>query len=241
MPKKNAPARPPVKAKSALPAPRMAPKRVHIPWHRHTWVRIVGLLVVVALVIVGALQVHSFWKHHTTTSHSKAQVKTFDAQFQSELSPIGTFLTQAQNSPPQYAGGLMTQANYVSQTAQWYTTMETLSKQLNAAKVPPILAKAKAELIQGVQVFIDAINQFSLAGTTTDKNIAAQLVQLGTNTVTHAETVFSDGAQEEAIVVHAFGLPLPSGETPAVLQSPPAAPPETTTVSPASPSPSASP
>lgn len=238
MPKKNTPARPPVKAKSALPAPRVTPKRTHTPWHQRRVVRVIGLVVLVAIVILGALEAHSFWKHHTTTTHLKAQVKTYDTQFQTELSPIGTFLTQAQNSPPQFIGGLMKQADYVSQTAQWYTTMETLSKQLTSAKVPAPLAKANAELIQGVQVFIDAINQFKLAATTTDKAAAAQLVQLGTNTVTHAETVFSDGAQEEAIVVHAYGLPLPSGETPAVLQSPPAAPPETTTVSPASPSPS---
>lgn len=241
MPKKNAPARPPIKAKSALPAPRVAQKKIHIPWHKRPLVRIGALVVVLAVLVLAVLEVHSFWKHHTTTTHYKAQVKAFDTQFESELSPISTFLTQAQNSPPQFIGGLMKKPDYVSQTAQWYATMQTLNNQLTASKPPKPLLTAKAELIQGVQVFIDAIKQFSLAGTTTDKDAAAQLVQYGTNTVTHAETVFSDGAQNEKIVVHDYGLPLPQGETPASLQSPPPAPPETTTVSPASPAPAASP
>jgi hypothetical protein len=224
--KSSQPTRPPVKAKSALPAPRVSTKRVHIPWHQRRTIQALIGLVLLAVVVFGVIQGRRFWHHHTVTAHNKTAVKAFDTAFQADLTPLGNFLTQAQNAPPQYIGGLMPLPTYTSQTAQWLATTEALRTQISNLKAPGPLAKAQAEIVQATDVLIDGVKAFQLAGTTTDKTAASTLVQQGTNTLSHGLAVLEDGATEEETVVHDYGLPLPSGVTPSSLTATPQAPPE---------------
>lgn len=225
-PRRSEPARPPVKAKSALPAPRVSHQRAHTPFFRRRVVRAaLGMVALVVLVFV-AYRVHRAWHHHTVTMHTKAAVKTFDTAFQSDLTPLGNFLTQAENSPPQFIGGLMTRAEYTTETAQWLATTENLRNTLANVKTPAPLSKAQAELVQAADILIDGVKAFQLAGTTTDKTAASTLVQQGTNILSHGLAVLEDGATEEEVVVHDYGLSLPSGVTPSTLTATPQAPPE---------------
>lgn len=189
-------------------------------------------IVVLGVAALGVWRGLDFWHHHSTTIRTKAAVEGFDGKLQSDLSTLGTFLGQAVNTPPGFLSGGVSATAYVSQTAQWMTTVQTLRRQISSASTPAVLTKAKAELIQGADLMIDAVNQFQLAGTTKDPAERPTLIQDATNTLAHAEAVLSDGAQEEAETVVAYGLPLPSGETPASLKVPPEAPPVTVTVTP---------
>jgi hypothetical protein len=231
-PKNRPPSRPPARVKSSLPAPRVAPRRVHTPWRQRRAIQVLLGIVVLGIAALVVWRGLDFWHHHNTTLHTKAAVKTYDGMLQSALSPLGTFLSQAVNTPPGFLSGGVSETAYISQTAQWTATVQTLRSQLTSASTPAVLQKAKAELIQGADLMIDAVNQFQLAGTTKDPAERLTLIQDATNTLAHAEAVLSDGAQEEAQTVVAYGLPLPSGETPASLKVPPEAPPVTATVTP---------
>lgn len=231
-PKKGPPARPPARVKSSLPAPRVAPRRVHIPWRRRRSVQVLAGIVVLIVAAIAIRSAHRAWHHHTVTMHTKTAVKIYDGHLQTQLSPLNTFLSQAVNTPPNYLSGSVSQTAYVSQTVQWMTTVQKLRTQVFNSNPPTILKKARSELVQGADLMIDSVNQFQLASTTTDANQRAALVQSATNTLGHAEAVLSDGAQEEALIVVAYKLPLPAGETPASLKVPPQAPPVTITVTP---------
>lgn len=239
-PKKPTPSRPPIRAKSALPAPRVSEKRVHVPWHQRKAIRVVLAVLAVIVLAIVVRQVHRYWHHHTVTAHNKTAVKAFDTQFQSQLSPLNTFVTQAQTSPAAFAAGLMGQPDYVSQTAQWLATANSLRTQLSSAKTPAPLASARAQLVTAADVLIDSINQFQLAGTTTDKATVKALVQQGTNTLGHGLSVLENAVQAEEVVVNSYGLPLPSGVTPSILKSTPQAPPAVIPVQSPVPSPSPS-
>lgn len=234
--RKNAPSRPPVRAKSALPAPRVTHKRVHIAWHQRRSIRVgggIGVLIILGLVVLFGLR---FWHHHQTTQHNKAAIKKFDAQLQQDFTPLSDIFSQATTSPQSFLAGTLAQADYVSQTARWLSTFQGLEHQLTSASTPPPMVKARALTDQGVVVFIDAIRLYQLAGTTADAATRAALVQQGNNTLAHAEAVFANGVQEEAQVVHNYRLPLPSGVNASSLNAAPSIPEETVTVTP-SPSP----
>lgn len=236
-PKKTTPSRPPTKAKSSLPAPRTSQKRVHIPLHQRRTLQAIGAVIVLGIVVLGLWQVHRFWHHHTVTGHIKAAVKAYNNALQSELTPLENLITQAQNSPENYINGAITQANYATQTAQWLTTVETLRGQIAGAKTPGPLQNARGELVQAVDIFIDAVKDFQLAGTTTDKTAAKTLVQNGTNEMAHGEAVLEVALTAEETVVSQFHLPLPPHITANTLKQPAPAPEEVYPINP-SPSPS---
>src|SRR5260370_29968198 len=130
------PSRPPVRSKTALPAPRVAPKRIRGPWHRRRPVQVVLALIVLGFLVLAVTQAFSTWDHHQATMKAKKGVKAFDSAYQTDLSPLSNFFTQVNNSPQQYLGGVMSQATYATQTAQWLATFEPLRKHLSPASPP---------------------------------------------------------------------------------------------------------
>jgi hypothetical protein len=238
-PKKATPARPPIKAKSSLPAPRVSQKRVRIPWHQRRLVRGVLAVVVVVVLALVVWQGRRIWHHHTTTEHYKTAVASFNSIFQTDVSALSSLVTQAQNSPAAYTVGLMSQAEYTTETAQWLAAAETFRSQLSQKRVPPPLVNPQAELVDAADTVIDAVKTFQLVATTTDKTAAKTLVQQGTNQLGHALSVLENAATDEEKVVHAYHLTLPSHVTPAILNSPFSTPLEVVPVT--SPTPTASP
>lgn len=239
-PKKTTPSRPPIKAKSSLPAPRTSERRVRIPWYRHRTIQAIGAVILLAIVVLVVWRVHRYWHHHTITSHNKAAVKTYNDALQSELTPLENMVSQAQNSPENFINGAMSQPDYATQTAQWLTTVETLRGQIINAQTPDPVKNASGILVQSMDIFVDAIKDFQLAGTTTDKAAAKTLVQNGTNEVAHGEAVLEDGLTTEESVVNDYHLPLPNKVTPSDLKSPAVAPDEVYPISSPTPAPSPS-
>ena len=87
------PSRPPVRSKTALPAPRVAPKRIRIPWHQRRPVQVVLAVIVVGLLVLLVTQGLSTWHHHQATMKAKKGVKAFDAAYQTELTPLSNAAT----------------------------------------------------------------------------------------------------------------------------------------------------
>ena len=231
---KSTPSRPPVKAKSSLPAPKVAPKRTYVAWYRRRPVQVVlGLVVLLVAFIVVSSGLRT-WHHHQATMRVKSQVKAFDATYKTAITPLGNFLTQVNNTPQQFAGGLMPQATYVSQTAQWEATFNALFSQLSNAKPPRAMQGVRGLLVQGTDIFLDGIKVFQAAAATTDTTQRTNLIDQGRNIIFHATSVFKNATVEEAKVVDAYHLPtgapagslseLPDAPAPAAPAAPAASP-----------------
>ena len=218
------PKRPPVRAKTSLPAPKVAAKRVHVPWHQRRPIQVVLAIVVLGLLLLAVTQGLSTWHRHTATMKAKKGVKAFDTAYQGELSPLSNFFNQVNSSPQQYVGGLMSQPTYVTQTAQWLATFEALRKQLSQASPPKAIQGARGLLVQSADVFIDGVKVMQLAGTVTDKSMRQKLVDQGRNIIFHGTSIFKNAQIEEAKVVRSFHLT--TGAPASALLQLPDAPPE---------------
>jgi hypothetical protein len=183
-------------------------------------------VVVLGLLALGVWRGLSFWHHHRATARTKAAVKVFDGQFHAAVTPLNTVFSQENTVPQSFLVGSVSQTAYVSQTAQWLTTLRAFSSQMAATKPPQPMLKPRAEIVDAANLFIDAVKDFQLAGTTTDGKARTQLVQQGNNTWSHATAVLEAALEDEAIVLHNYRLPLPSGVTPSTLNSPPPTPAE---------------
>jgi hypothetical protein len=200
------PTRPPVRSKTALPAPRVAPRRIRIPWHQRRPVQVVLALIVVGLLVLGVTQGLSTWHHHEATMKAKKGVKAFDAAYQTGLTPLSNFFTQVNNSPQQFVGGVMPQATYATQTAQWLATFQALRKQLSDASPPKAIQGQRGLLLQATDIFIDGVKEMQLAGTVSDTSLRKTLTDQGRNIIFHGTSVFKNAQIEEAKVVRSFHL-----------------------------------
>jgi hypothetical protein len=200
------PTRPPVRSKTALPAPRVAPKRIRVPWHQRRPLQVLLALIVLGLLVLGVTRAWSTWDHHQATMKAKKGVKAFDAAYQTGLTPLSNFFTQVNNSPQQYVGGIMPQATYATQTAQWLATFETLRKQLSDASPPKVIQGPRGLLMQSTDIFIDGVKEMQLAGTVSDPKLRQTLVDQGRNVIFHGTSVFKNSQIEEAKVVKSFHL-----------------------------------
>jgi hypothetical protein len=221
---RTTPTRPPVRSKTALPAPRVAPKRIRVPWHQRRPVQVILALIVLGLLVLAVTHAWSAWDHHQATMKAKKGVKAFDAAYQTDLTPLSNFFTQVNNSPQQYVGGIMSQATYATQTAQWLATFETLRKQLSGANPPKVIQGARGLLVQSTDIFIDGVKEMQLAGTVSDPKLRQTLVDQGRNVIFHGTSVFKNAQIEEAKVVKSFHLTI--GAPASALLQLPDAPPE---------------
>jgi hypothetical protein len=197
----------------------VAPKRIRVPWHQRRPVQAFLAIVVIGLLVLGVTQGLKAWQHHTATMKAKKGVKTFDSAYQAELTPLSNFFTQVNNSPQQYAGGLMTQATYATQTAQWLATFQALRKQLSDASPPRAIQGARGLLMQATDIFIDGVKALQLAGAVNDPNLRQSLIDQGRTIIYHGTSVFKNAQIEEAKVVRSFHLPI-SAPASALLQLP---------------------
>jgi hypothetical protein len=188
-------------------------------------------LIVLGLLVLAVTHAWSAWDHHQATMKAKKGVKAFDAAYQTDLTPLSNFFTQVNNSPQQYVGGIMSQATYATQTAQWLATFQTLRKQLSDASPPRVIQGARGLLVQSTDIFIDGVKEMQLAGTVSDPKLRQTLVDQGRNVIFHGTSVFKNAQIEEAKVVKSFHLTI--GAPPSALLQLPDAPPENAPPAPA--------
>jgi hypothetical protein len=137
---------------------------------------------------------------------AKKGVKAFDATYQTALTPLSNFFTQVNNSPQQFVGGVMPQATYATQTAQWLATFTALRKQLSDASPPRVIQGPRGLLMQATDIFMDGVKEMQLAGTVSDTNLRKTLIDQGRNIIFHGTSVFKNAQIEEAKVVRSFHL-----------------------------------
>ncbi|MEO7804187.1 MAG: hypothetical protein ABIS18_07325 [Actinomycetota bacterium] len=190
------PPRKPVKARGALPAPRVSPNRVHLEWHQRLGVRILAGILIVFLAGLGYNLYTNKQERDDQLKSDIRVVKQFEKKSKSLRSPMEAVFTSINQAPQEFKDGKLAPDAFKEQTQTWLTEFQKLDAGLRARKVPPrlsALTEARALLVDGTVVYIDAIKQFQMAGSLTDPALRDEAIKQGYNLFSHATSVFGKG------------------------------------------------
>lgn len=218
----------PIRAKGALPAPKVSPARVHVVWHKRRSVR--ALLVVVGVVAL-ALAAWQFMRARSRAEERAAErreVRQFERSVTVAGGNLNKVLTEMASVPDQFKAGQVSAADFKVKTEEWLTSLRELDGTLRSRETPQGLLDARASLLQGVVLFIDAAKVFQLAADSTDASVRDRAVAQGRNLLMHASSVYQVGqlalarekvrvgllSEEEAETLESQRVPLPEEEAP---------------------------
>jgi hypothetical protein len=230
--KKSPPTRRPAKAKGTLPAPRVAPSRIRLPWHRRTDVRIVAGIVAAVLIAVGVWQFFQYRKRSEERRDVRRQVQQFDRALVLLVTPLSEALQPMNTVPDQVKSGEVSAADFKTQSDAWLASFRKLDQGIRKRQVPSRLEDAKNFMVGGSSLYIEAIKVLQIASLTGDATARNEAIDRGKALVQHANFVFRNGQRELQIQKRLVGLAEDSSRA----FEQPVAPPEG---EPASPSPAA--
>jgi hypothetical protein len=236
MPKKDpASTRKPIKARGALPAPVVAPRRLNLPWYKR---RNVQLGVAFAVIFLGVFLFNVVKDLREGSSDKRLQARSIE-QFERKLqllnAPLGAVYQAIQASPDQLLAGTLSVDEYRKQAEGWLEEFRKLYSGIKSAEVREdveSLLEAKALFTQGAVVLVDAakahLQAASLEGAAREESI-----KLGRNLLAHGSAVINMGERQIQKVKNEFDLNDPPAELPAPVipeeEAPPPQPPATET------------
>jgi hypothetical protein len=244
MPKKDAAStRKPIKARGALPAPVVAPRRVSLPWYRR---RNVQLGIAFGVIFLGVFLFNVVKDLREGSSDKKLQVRSIE-QFERKLqllnAPLAGVYQAIQTSPDQLLAGTLSVDDYRTQAEGWVEEFRKLYSGIKSAEVREDvepLVESKALFSQGSVILLDSakahLQAASVEGAPRD-----ELIKLGRNLLTHGSAVIGMGEREIQSVKNEFDLNDPPAEMPAPVvpeeDAPPPPPATETPENPAVPAP----
>lgn len=256
---KQPPPRKPVKARGALPAPRVAPQRDTTPWHQKTKNRVlIGVLALLLIGFAAKLVLDARERAEETRADVRA-IEQFERRLQDlnlDVQPTYQSLSEA---PGNFQAGTLPQPEFRSLAENWVDSFRRMNQGIRAIEVPADLdglQEAKALYVNAATLYIDAAKIFLAAADTTDPPARERANNLARNTFLHAAAVYATGDRAMARIKNDYELNDPPAELPVPsypeeeISFPPPAPPtpepgaDSGTVEPgteASPSPAASP
>ena len=189
---KKAPPRKPVKARGALPTPRVAPKRVRRKWYQFREVQIFGAILVLVLIGVGLKVFSDIRKADKAHDQKVTAVKRFTNKVQLAQSGMQDVFSAMNQAPQDLKAGKMTAEEFKKQTDVWLTKLRELDGKLRqpVPASPPQLQEAQAHFVDGTLVYIDAIKSFALAGSLTDTTLRDQAIQQANNLLSHGTHIY---------------------------------------------------
>ena len=236
MPKKDpASTRKPIKARGALPAPVVAPRRTNLPWYKR---RNVQLGIAFGVIFLGVFLFNVVKDLREGEGDERLQIRSIE-QFERKLqllnAPLGGVYEAMQTSPDQFLAGTLPVDDYRKQAEGWVEEFRKLYTGIKTAEIredlEPLL-EAKALFSQGSVLLLDAakahLSAASVEGPPRDESI-----KLGRNLLTHGSSVINMGERQIQKVKNDFDLNNPPVELPAPVipeeeaQPPPAPVPET--------------
>ncbi|MEX0791109.1 MAG: hypothetical protein WD178_10075 [Actinomycetota bacterium] len=233
---KQPPARKPIKARGALPSPRVAPQRDNTPWHGKIGPRIA--------MAVAALAVLAFIVNAIMDARDRAEARQADGraveQFERRVldlnSKIGDVYEGLGQAPGALLAGVLPVEEYRTQADGWVTSFRELNQSIRNLEIPPDpegLHEAKAHYVQGTVIYLDAAKVFLTAAAVEDPAERERIAVLGRNLFLHGAGVYSMGDRVITEMKNELELndppqPLPAPALPeeeVPLPAPPAAPP----------------
>lgn len=237
------PPRKTVKARGALPAPRVAPSRDTTPWHAKTPTRVVMALV--ALALIGFI-VKAVMDARDRADDRRADVRSVE-QFERKVADLNTKVESVYQGlaeiPGAYLAGEVSQEEYVAQAEGWVTSFRELNDGIRNSAVSPdleVLMDAKALYVQATTLYLDAAKVFLQAAAIPDAAEKEKATVLARNLFLHGASVYNMGDREMARLKNDFEINDPPLDIPAAdlpleevqLPEPPPAPPASTDVEP---------
>lgn len=193
---KTSPARKPIKARGALPTPKSAPQRPHKRWFRHQGWQLVAIVVVIAVVGTAWAGGGAWLKNRKEKKTNTNAVAQFDRRYSVLKSPVTDVLSAVPAKTGELAAGTLPAPEFQKETEGWLEQLRKMDAELRKRTIPPGLPeldRARAVLVQGYLVHIDAVKAFSLAANTNDPALREQVIKQGNNLSAHAGSIVSTG------------------------------------------------
>lgn len=208
--KKTEPTRRPVKARGALPAPRVAPRRVRVPVHRRRPVQIVAILLILVIAGVTFQQVSQARDEAAERAAKKSAVRGFVNSFRAKVeTPVNKVVGEMSQVPEQFRSGSTDAASFKTKTDEWLKALRDAATSLAEKEVQPSLEETRALFHHGAILFIDAVKVYQSAAVQTDVGQRDALLDEGRNLTDHAGKVFGLGIRALIIEQTRAGLSVP--------------------------------
>lgn len=261
MPKKErASTRKAVKARGALPAPVVTPRRVELPWYKRRNVQAGIAFGVVFLGVLAYNVIGDLMDSRRDRRLNVRSIEQFERQLQLLNAPLEGVYQSLETTTQQFVAGELAPEEYRGQAEGWveqFRTLYTGIRDIEIREDLEPLAEAKAHFTQGAVILLDAAKVYLQAASAAGPE-RETAVGLGRNLLTHGAAVLAMGERTIQEVKNEFDLndpevepqapvipeedappPAPAQpETPIVpdpAASPPASPGPTATASPAAP------
>lgn len=224
-----------MKARGALPAPVVAPRRVNLPWYKR---RNVQLGIAFGVIFLGVFLFNLVKDLREGSDEKKLQVRSIE-QFERRLqllnAPLAAVYQALQTSPDQFLAGSLSLDDYRTQAEGWVEEFRKLYTGIREAEVREDLeplVEAKALFSQGSVVLLDAAKAY-LQAASVEGAPRQELIDLGRNLLSHGGAVVNMGEIQIQRVKNEFDLNDPPAELPAPVipeeAPPPPQPPATDT------------
>lgn len=206
---KSAPPRKPIKARGALPTPKTSPVRVQRRWYHRRELQSIGVVIVLIAIVLITRAVLDWREDRAEHKQQVRQVRAFERKLQLLLLPNGDLLQAINRAPGELQAGTLPPEEFIKQTEVWLEKFRALDLALRERKVPPTfksLVEARAMLVQGSVVYIDAVKQFQAAAAIADPAIRAKVLKEAQSTIIHATSIFGNGQRAIAALRVRLGL-----------------------------------
>lgn len=215
---KQPPARKPVKARGALPSPRVAPQRDTTPWHGKTKFRVLLGVVAVILIAIAVKLVMDARDRAAETRADVRAVEQFERKVQDlnlDIQPVYEALGQA---PGAFLAGALPEAEFRNQANGWVESFRELNRGIRTLQIPsdiPALQEAKASYVQASTIYIDAAKIFATAPDISDPAARERAAVLARNLFLHAAAVYGMGDRFMTELKNEYELNDPPADLPA--------------------------
>lgn len=223
--RKRAAPRGPAKVSGALPAPKVSPARVRLPWYRRRVFQILLALGAVGLVSLGIWQFLAFRERSDQKERERRVVREFERAISLSEDTLDRVFKEMTSLPEQLKTGEIAAPEFTAKADKWLADLRDLDTELRQRTTPRRLQETRSLLVQGVLVFIDAAKTFELAAKTSDVTLRDSLIEQGRNLAIHAGSVYGSGLRALALERVRVGLATEE-EAGFLLDQPPQLPPE---------------
>lgn len=230
--KRKTVSRRPVKVRGTLPAPKTSPARVRLVWYRRRVFQVLGAVILVAAVGLGVWQFMKARDRSRKAEDERRAIGQFERGLSVGEGPLGRVVQEMDTLPEQLKTGQLAAAEFNVKTESWLTELRKLDSELRKKRVPSRLDDARALLVQGVLIYIDAAKTFQLAGLMPDPSLRDRALEQGRNLIEHASAVYGTGRRALALQRIEVGLATDE-QTETILREPVPLPPENARPAPA--------
>ncbi|MFN2609411.1 MAG: hypothetical protein ABR507_00815 [Actinomycetota bacterium] len=189
---KKAPTRKPIKARGALPTPKVAPKRVRRKWYQRRETQMFGAVLVLVLLGVGLKVFTDVRKSTRSQADQVKATKRFDNKVTLAQTGMQDVFSGINSAPQDFKSGKMSADDFKKQTTIWLEKLRTLDAKLRepVPAVPAELQEAQAHFVDGTLIYIDAVKSFQIAGAAPDTATRDAAIQQGSNLISHGTAVY---------------------------------------------------